>query len=146
MNRKILGALFLILYLSGCGLINTSGGGSGLNDARPTGSVVAQGNFTSQNGGTVTGTALVFSTTGNTVTLRLEGLSVTNPNSGSLNVQLYANPNSVLATNVALKSTSGNQNYTVTIPASFTNWTNVYIYSNTANQNIGAAALIAATP
>lgn len=117
-----------------------------MNDARPTGSVVAQGNFTSQNGGTVTGTALVFSTTGNTVTLRLEGLSVTNPNSGSLNVQLYANPNSVLATNVALKSTSGNQNYTVTIPASFTNWTNVYIYSNTANQNIGAAALIAATP
>lgn len=133
----LLGAL-LVLF-SGCGKI-TAGSGAEPNDARPSGNPIAQASLTSQNGKTVSGSALIFASVNSSsgVTgyiLRLEGISV--PSASGLLVRVNASPGGQVAS-LPLRATSGSQNYTLSVNYGST-FSSVYIYSPSENINYAAA-------
>ena len=132
--EKSLVLLPVLILLSSCGGI-TLGGGTGTNAAIPNGTVISQGNFTSLNGQTVTGAAILYNMGSSSYIVRLSGLSA--PTENGLKVQVYANGTNVFST--PLQSTTGNQNYSFTSTSS--SFSQVYIYS-TLNAEIYGQALL----
>ena len=138
--QKLLGSVATIVFVlaqAGCGLdLNwTPGGSSTPNDPRPSGNVVVQGSFTGSSGqSTVTGTAIIFSTS-NSYILRLEGLSV--PSETGLTIQIYTSQSQV---NLNLTASTGNQNYSVNnLPINATTFLSVSIWSTLKNQQYANA-------
>lgn len=125
--------------MTGCGDISV-GGGTGSNDPRPTGRVLYQGQFSSQNGKSVSGTALIFySTTAGSYTIRLEGLTAP---SETLQVTVFASPGGQVAT-FPLRSSSGSMNYTYSGGTAGMVFNSVNIYSSQYAINYGTAQLFA---
>jgi hypothetical protein len=119
----------------GCGQV-TLGGGTA-NDAVPVGTIVAQGSFTSvASGKPVTGTVTVYLASSIYI-VRLQGLST--PSESGLFVRGVVN--GIAAQDLALRSTSGNQNYTFSSVPAGSIWAQVKIYSATANLDYGLATL-----
>ncbi|MEO5969391.1 MAG: hypothetical protein ABIQ95_05650 [Bdellovibrionia bacterium] len=137
---KILGTL-MGLTVMGPILTCCSGIGIGLgtnvpSDVSPTNLPMAQGFFTGQNGKTVTGNALVFSTGLPNFILRLEG--ITTPAELGLQIQLVGSDGQ---TNFALRAYGGNQNYTFTSANPGVVFSRVYIHSTLTNMPYGTAIL-----
>ncbi len=131
-------ALFALCLFASCGGVGVGLGGgstSAFNDPTPSGTPLYQGTFSGQNGQTVSGNALIFLSNG-VYTLTLQGLST--PSESGLQIRMTSNP----ANNpIALRGTSGNQNYTLSItPPAF--FSNVNIFSTQTNTNYGAAILL----
>ncbi len=138
-STRWLAAPFLLSYLSSCAgsLDLTTNGRNLINDARPPGNPIYQGNFVGASGqSNVTGTALIF-LSGSSYTLRLDGLSITNE--AALVVNVYHSSGS---TPNFLSSSSGNQNYSLpNLPLNST-FTSVEIYSTLQQTNYAIATLI----
>jgi hypothetical protein len=128
----------VFLTVAGCGQISLGGGM--INDAVPTGTVVAQGTLASvASGKTVTGSVTVYLSS-STYTVRVQGLSA--PSESSLFVRgVYNVASGSTSQDLALRSTSGNQNYVFSsVPAGST-WVQVKIRSATNNLDYGLATL-----
>src|SRR5690348_17169099 len=67
-----------LILLNSCGIIPL--GTSTLNDPVPSGTVLASGSFTGQNGKTASGTATVYLSDTGTYVIRLDGLVVPSEN------------------------------------------------------------------
>lgn len=125
----------LIWGTQGCGL---NIGTTSPNDPRPTGTLLAQGQFASQNGKSVSGSALVFSQSGTSYIVRLEGIST--PSESGLYVRVYT-ANSGQVSNLSLTATSGSQNYYFTSTETSPTFKSVYIFSVPSNIAYGLAVL-----
>ena len=125
---------------SGCGILPF--GGASSNDPVPSGSLVAQGTFSSLNGNTVSGTAGIYQTTDSEFTVRLSSISVSD--GASLQVTVQSDGATVYSS--GLRSTSGTQNYSFTHTGS-TNWNSVIIESTagTSPDNQFGIALLQST-
>jgi len=132
-------------YLSACAgsLDLTTTGKNLINDARPPGNPIYQGNFVGASGqSNVTGAALVF-LSGTSYTLRLDGLSV--PSEAALVVNVYHSSGFTSgSTSLLLRSTSGNQNYSLPGLQLNSAFTSVVIYSTVQQTNYAIATLIRA--
>ncbi len=140
-GSRWLAAPFLMSYLAACAgsLDITTTGKNLINDARPTGNPIYQGNLVGASGqSNVTGAAMIF-LSGSSYTLRLDGLNVNNE--AALVVNVYHSSGS---TSTYLRSSSGNQNYSLpNLPLNST-FTSVVIYSTLQQTNYAIATLIRA--
>jgi len=132
--RRSIGALLLLMFLTHCGL--HAGTGVAPNDPTPSGQILKQGQFFSQSGQTVTGSAVIY-LSGSSYILRLEGIST--PSEAGLQVRIDGNPGGVVFTS-ALSATSGNQNYPFSGGVGVT-FKAVDIYSTLNSVNYGSAQL-----
>lgn len=66
----------IIIHLTGCGGISIGIGRGILNDSVPNGTVLTQGNFSGQNGQTVTGAAIIYTIGINNYIVRLSGITI----------------------------------------------------------------------
>ena len=103
--------------LPGCGALTLGQGTQ--NDPIPTGTIVAQGNFQSANGETVSGTVAVYQTTNSdstcNFTVRLQNLSA--PSVAGLQVIPTVNgAPSISPSFYVLRAPVGNENYVFTTP------------------------------
>lgn len=129
---RLLLATALIISLSGCGTLPSAVCST---DASPTSATLkAQGNFS---GGGVSGSVTVYDGGSGTYLIRLTGLTA--PNESGLYIKATASGSTVM--NYPLKSSCGNQNYTVSASGTFQS---VTIRSNTKNQDYSIAPLTAA--
>jgi hypothetical protein len=117
------GILTLLILQAGCGLNWGGGGNSSPNDPAPQGTQVSSGQLFAGSGQTgVTGQVLIFNNNGSYI-LRLEGLNIPTPSSGSGNliVNVYSNnpSSSTPVSTFSLNALTGNQNYTISNPASY---------------------------
>jgi hypothetical protein len=142
-SLKKIAALLCLGSLAGCGGINLNTGSSPApNDTRPSGSPLVQAALTSQNGKTVSGSAMIFFSGTSSYTLRLEGISI--PQETGLQILVYATPGGKISTQ-SLRSTSGSQNYTISNSAIGLTFNNIYIYSTQTNTNYASALFISQT-
>ena len=116
--KKTLGfALLAPALLGACGNITLGGGTQ--NDPTPTGTIVAQGPFTGLNGRTVTGNVSVYQQVGTsgacTFVVQLQSLNAPNDAGVTLEVIPVVNgaPN-LVPSEYALRSPTGNENYSFT--------------------------------
>lgn len=124
------------LGLAGCGAVKT--GSVAYNDPIPTGNVVGQGSFTSQNGKTVTGTAAIYqSTDGATYTLHLGGISA--PSETGLQLRIQADNQDLSA--LSLRASSGSQNYSLSVSGASPVFRQVTLYSTLKATEYGTAVL-----
>ncbi len=130
--------LLLILATNSlsCGAVQSGNSSSSLNDPRPTGPLMKQGQFGGQNGQSVSGSALIFNNGPPNYIARLEGIST--PNETGL--QVWVMPLSGNALLIApLHGFSGNQNYNFS--TSTPTFTSVCIQSTQKNSFYGCAQL-----
>ncbi len=129
--------LGIALFCGACGSIGLGTGTS--NDPAPSGTIVYSGTFAT-NSNEISGTVFVYHQSGSTYTIRLESFSAST--ASNLKVQgITANGETELDS--SLKSSSGNQNYSVSGVAS-TIWSSVKIVSTAiaSPNNILATALL----
>jgi hypothetical protein len=132
-KRTLLFGAFI--FLIGCGEL-TGGTTVAPNDPIPAGTINKQGQFFSQGGQTVTGSAIIY-LSGSSYVLRLEGIQT--PEETGLQVRINTTLQSPAFT-FSLKGTSGNQNYAFTGPGQATIMS-VNIFSTLSNKNYGAAQM-----
>ncbi len=116
--RKCTVSALALLTLTACGF-DLSGDTIAFNDAAPGGTVVAVGTFT---GTGATGTVRVFRVATGSYTVRLEGLSVTDPLPAYL-TGTVGGQNGRLQTQ--LRGSTGNQNYNFNAGGANMSWTSV---------------------
>lgn len=136
MPFNLIGTFFTALLLSNCGVVSTGGGSGTFTDAVPNGTVVAQGNFSSQNGQTVTGSAIIYNMGAPNYIVRLSGLTA--PSESGLLVQVWGNGSSPTY-QVTLRGASGNQNYSFS--SNSQSFSRVCIHSNLKQLDYGCALL-----
>lgn len=130
--------------LGGCGVVGI-GGGTGLNDPAPSGTIVAQGSFAGQNGKAVSGTVSVYKTSCDASTcvfvVRLQNLSAPQES----NLQLVATINgAVVANHPVLRASTGTQNYAYSGLFASVVWNQVAIHPGAlpvGNSDYGLATL-----
>lgn len=127
----------IIAGLAGCGPIKL--GSISPNDPAPSGTIMAQGSFTSLNGQTVTGTAIVYFEGGSSYIVRLSGISA--PSENGLQVVVVAN--GATQATFSLRASSGSQNYMLSLSAYSITWNQVNIHSTVNNMDYGEALLTA---
>lgn len=136
---KQLGILVSVAFvLARCGIPLGSGPP---NDQAPSGTIVAQGAFTSLNGQAVSGTAIIYRVNGAEFIARLQGIAM--PSGGGYQVRVINGSATVLST--ALRATEGSQNYSFTV-ASPASWNSVDVYSPSAAANVSQALLVSTLP
>lgn len=131
------------------GACGVSLGTGSINDSLPTGTIVAQGNFSGQNGHTVSGTVSVWEQVSGTTcsfVLRLQSLSA--PTDAALRVVPLVNgAPTVSPSYYSLRGSTGNQNYSFSGATCGATWAQVSITnpteSITASQTYGTATLTA---
>lgn len=121
--------------LAGCGPIKA--GSSSPNDPAPNATIIAQGTFTSLNGQTVTGAAIVYETGGSSYIVRLSGISA--PAENGLQVVVVAN--GTTQATFALRAPTGSQNYSMSMSAYSVYWNQVNIHSSVNDEDYGEALL-----
>lgn len=129
--RHAFGILLTAALAAGCGL---KGGSGTPNDPVPSGTIVHQGMWVSQNGQTVTGTVTVYTSSTGTYTFRLDGISAPTEGGLQLSAVSQANGSFFLGT---LRAASGNQNYTIEPGVNV--WSAVVLHSPTYNLDYGRA-------
>lgn len=137
-NRVIsltLAWLSLGLGVSACGQIHL--GSATPNDTEPTGTIIAQGPFVGASSKTVTGTAVIYKVDLGSYIIRLNGIST--PSETGLQVVGVTNEGKLAGQ--TLRSTSGNQNYSVSTETT-PQWLQVNIYSTLNTTNYGTAILV----
>lgn len=123
--------------LPACGVIQVGGATAAAHSApRPVGAPLYQGQFFGQSGQQASGTASIFFTNQSQYVLRLEGLSV--PVESGLKIKIYSHPYQ-RAAKTSLRSSSGDQNYTLTTPP--VKFTTVVIYSTQTRKPYATAML-----
>lgn len=139
--QDIFVSIGLTLSLVGCGEIGL--GNRSPNDPKPTGTIVAQGNLTGQSGQTASGSAFVYQTGSASFVVRLEG--VTLPEESGLRVIVSVNSDEKL--NASLRSSSGTQNYSMTVSTLPATFDYVAIRSTQSNPDVDyAKALFSTVP
>ena len=134
--------IFSICVLCSCSGVSVGGGGGGgaalLNDSRPSGTVISQGQFEAQNGNpTLTGQGIIFSSGASSYIARLEGITLTWQT--GLLVQVFPSSGGTPAVSTALKGATGNQNYSFSSPIG--SFSSLCIFSTQTNRNYGCAPL-----
>ena len=135
--RRLAPILTLGLFLNGCGILPA--GNNALTEGKPSGTVVANGSFTTLVADkTTTGAVSVYLGSSGTYIIRLEGLSAP---SGTLQVVGDTSTQADAYTS-ALRSSSGDQNYFTNLGPPLT-WTSVYIRNPalTTNRDYARATL-----
>ena len=126
----------LVAPLLGCGVISL-GGGQGINDALPAGTVVAFGTFTAMNGQVASGSVQIYRTTcsGSTCdyVVRLQNLNVTSTGPVTLVGSLSTGYSSYRP---QLRFLTGTQNYSYSGVSSASAWVQVVLHPY--NLNVGA--------
>jgi hypothetical protein len=139
--RKMTNRSYVVLSLALSALISTCSSGSGArNDQAPSGTVVAQGPFTSGSGNTISGNVQVYDQGGGNYIVRLENLSIAQP---SASFQLQADistSTSRLMVAGALQAYTGNVNYPCTAQEG-SSWSVVYIHQPGNQTDPGIADL-----
>lgn len=138
-TRDMASAILAGAVVTGCGPIKL--GSSSPNEPAPSAPIVAQGSFTSLNGQTVTGTAIIYSLGGSSYIARLSG--ITAPSENGLQVVVVAN--GVTEATFALLSSTGSENYPFSLTAYSINWNQVNIHSTVNNEDYGEALLTTST-
>ena len=134
--------MLLIGLLPSCGYI-TVGGGSGINDPVPSGVIIAQGTLQAQPGYTLSGVVSVYKSGCDgstcTFTVRLQNLSAP----AQSNLQLIATINETQSSNktVALRSSTGNQNYVFTGLMATSSWIQIAIHPGSSPENLNNYAI-----
>lgn len=131
-------ALPIMACLCACGQIGL-GGGSSVNEATPSGTVLASGTFeTLSAGNAVTGLVEVINSaaSGSNV-IHFESFS--GPTESGLEVRAVVNGTDTRIS--TLRSTSGNMNYTTTFSGTTPTWSSVSIRS-TANDEVYGTAIL----
>lgn len=130
------GLLLSLGILTRCGQVNVGlGPGASPNVPVPSGTPLYQAQFFGQNGKTVTGSAIIYSS-GYSYTLRLSGLTA--PVENGLQVQVYATPGGKIST-LSLQSSTGSQNYPLSGVSPNIVFNQVNIFSTLNNENYGSA-------
>lgn len=138
--------LSAVCLLTACGDIKLGAGT--VNDAEPSGTVVAQGNFTGQNGRSVSGVAMIYSlSSGSSCIHYVRLVSLSAPSDATLQVIPIVNgAASVSPTFYTLRGATGNHTYAFTGAPCGSNWVQVQIANPALNppsaQNYGIATLI----
>lgn len=138
-------ALFVVSSVTaGCGI---SLGSGSIDDPLPSGTIVAQGDFSGQNSQTVSGVVSIWQqTSGSTCSFVLRVQSLAAPTGMSLSVVPLVNgAPSVSPTYYALRGSTGNQNYTFTGATCGATWAQVSIINtsetDTSKNTVGTATL-----
>jgi hypothetical protein len=126
--------VFMVFATVSCGKLPY---GTVPNDPVPTGSIVAQGVFTSSGTETVTGSAVVYSQGGGRFVVRLNNLDAYKE--VGLQVRGVLDSGTILDIG-GLRAYTGNQNYSITT-TSGSGWSQVTIYSPRAVRDYGIALL-----
>jgi hypothetical protein len=118
----------LSILLTSCGALQL-GGGQGVNDAVPTGTVIAFGNLIAQNGNTASGTVQIYRSSSCSTTcdhiVRVQNLNVTS----SVPVTLVVTLSTGYSTyRPQLRFLNGTQNYTYTGVSSSVSWVQVALH------------------
>lgn len=120
--------------MTSCGGIGIgTGGGGSPNDARPSGPAIKQGQLF---GSGVSGSVLVFFSSGSSYILRIEGLSMTS--ASNVVIQIFATPFGQVG-QLTLRDSTGNQNYSFTAAQQGLTMQSVTLY-NTITQTTLATA------
>lgn len=136
----------LAAFCEGCGFVSLGQGS--LNDPTPTGTLVAQGTFTGQNGNSVSGTAEIYKQANADGTCayvaRLASLNAP----GSTNLHVVPTVNgapSIAPSSYTLRGSTGNQNYSFSSTPCNTGWAQVVLSDPTIQppsaQTVGLATL-----
>lgn len=125
---------YLSLLMGGCGQIGI--GSASLNDATPSGTLVASGQFFGVNGKTASGAVSVYNQTTENYVIHLSGVTLPQENG----LTLISVINGVTQSGVTLRSSSGSQNYSVT-STSNASFTLLRLFSPTHNQDYAQANL-----
>ena len=130
----------LSLLVTACGI--PVGPSASPNDAVPSGTITAQGEFTSLNGQAVSGTAAVYLLDASNYVVRLNGIQV--PQEAGLQMVVVVDGKE--QTRIALRSYSGSQNYSLSVTTSgalgsLPRFNQVNIHSPVRNLDYGQAIL-----
>ena len=122
----------------GCGIVPVGPAGCP-NDATPGGSIVYQGTLGPASGATASGAVEVYKDLSSNYIIRLDGISLTPPNSQNTGLEVvgaYGGSNFT----ASLSSLCGTQNYSTGLTGNLT-WSTVSIYSNINSVNYAVAPL-----
>jgi hypothetical protein len=128
----------MVFSLIGCGQIGL-GGGTGANESTPSGTILATGTFEALSSSyPVSGLVqIINSASSGTNIIHLESFSA--PTSGGLELRAVVNGTDTRIS--ALRSATGDMNYTTTFTGTTPAWTSVSIQATSSDETYGTAVL-----